>query len=170
MERTGICAIGGRQLRMADWWPVHGLGTGCDEPAWLQDMLKNKFKLGADARRRPVRLGVMHRLEPTGNSMPSSCPTRAPRDCLPGIDLDGTVLSQNEDETRGRVRQNVPFHEMSERRSAHARECARFCWYPSPVTSSCRRITTKPAAYITTCVNAEGRLRPSLFACDAAAL
>jgi len=49
----------------------------------LQDMLKNKVKLGADAAASAGPVG--RRPAPTGSSTPSSSPTRAPRDSSPAL-------------------------------------------------------------------------------------
>ena len=78
----------------------------------LQDMLKNKFKLGADAAAaagpvgRNAQAGTDWKLNAEFLSYSRS------KGLFAGIDLDGTVLSQNDDATRVMYSANVPFSEV----------------------------------------------------------
>jgi lipid-binding SYLF domain-containing protein len=75
----------------------------------LQDMLKNKFKLGADAAAaagpvgRNAQAGTDWKLNAEFLSYSRS------KGLFAGINLDGTVLSQNEDDTRTMYGANVPY-------------------------------------------------------------
>jgi SH3 domain-containing YSC84-like protein 1 len=78
----------------------------------LQQMLKNKFKMGADAA---ASAGPVGRNAQAGTDWKMNAEflsySRA-KGLFAGIDLDGTVLSQNEDATRGMYGANVPFDEV----------------------------------------------------------
>src|ERR1700722_5398175 len=75
----------------------------------LQDMLKNKFKIGADAAAsagpvgRNAQAGTDWKLNAEFLSYSRS------KGLFAGIDLDGTVLSQNQDATRTLYGDNVQF-------------------------------------------------------------
>src|ERR1700733_328217 len=75
----------------------------------LQDMLKNKFKLGADAAAaagpvgRNAQAGTDWKLNAEFLSYSRS------KGLFAGINLDGTVLSQNTDDTRSEYGADVPF-------------------------------------------------------------
>ena len=75
----------------------------------LQDMLKNKVKLGADAAAaagpvgRNAQAGTDWKLNAEFLSYSRS------KGLFAGIDLDGTVLSQNEDGTRALYGADIPF-------------------------------------------------------------
>src|SRR5882757_710912 len=75
----------------------------------LQDMLKNKFKLGADAAAsagpvgRNAQAGTDWKLNAEFLSYSRS------KGLFAGIDLDGTVLSQNQEDTRTLYGADVPF-------------------------------------------------------------
>jgi lipid-binding SYLF domain-containing protein len=75
----------------------------------LQDMLKNKFKLGADAAAaagpvgRNAQAGTDWKLNAEFLSYSRS------KGLFAGINLDGTVLSQNQDDTRALYGADVPF-------------------------------------------------------------
>ena len=75
----------------------------------LQDMLKNKFKLGADAAAaagpvgRNAQAGTDWKLNAEFLSYSRS------KGLFAGINLDGTVLSQNEDATREIYGANIPY-------------------------------------------------------------
>jgi SH3 domain-containing YSC84-like protein 1 len=75
----------------------------------LQDMLKNKFKLGADAAAaagpvgRNAQAGTDWKLNAQFLSYSRS------KGLFAGINLDGTVLSQNQDDTRALYGADVPF-------------------------------------------------------------
>jgi lipid-binding SYLF domain-containing protein len=75
----------------------------------LQDMLKNKFKLGADAA---ASAGPVGRNAQAGTDWKMNAEFLSysrSKGLFAGIDLDGTVLSQNEDATRAMYGANVPF-------------------------------------------------------------
>jgi len=75
----------------------------------LQDMLKNKFKLGADAAAsagpvgRNAQAGTDWKLNAEFLSYSRS------KGLFAGINLDGTVLSQNQDDTRALYGADIPF-------------------------------------------------------------
>src|ERR1700728_593522 len=75
----------------------------------LQDMLKNKFKLGADAAAsagpvgRNAQAGTDWKLNAEFLSYSRS------KGLFAGINLDGTVLSQNQDDTRALYGTDLPF-------------------------------------------------------------
>src|SRR6201991_5132318 len=75
----------------------------------LQDMLKNKFKLGADAAAaagpvgRNAQAGTDWKLNAEFLSYSRS------KGLFAGINLDGTVLSQNQDDTRALYGTDIPF-------------------------------------------------------------
>jgi lipid-binding SYLF domain-containing protein len=75
----------------------------------LQDMLKNKFKLGADAAAsagpvgRNAQAGTDWKLNAEFLSYSRS------KGLFAGIDLDGTVLSQNQDDTHALYGADIPF-------------------------------------------------------------
>jgi lipid-binding SYLF domain-containing protein len=75
----------------------------------LQDMLKNKVKLGADAA---AAAGPVGRNAQAGTDWKLSAEflsySRA-KGLFAGIDLDGTVLSQNQDDTRALYGADIPF-------------------------------------------------------------
>ena len=75
----------------------------------LQDMLKNKFKLGADAA---AAAGPVGRNAQAGTDWKLNAEflsySRA-KGLFAGLDLDGTVLSQNSDDTRAFYGADVPF-------------------------------------------------------------
>ena len=75
----------------------------------LQDMLKNKFKIGGDAAAsagpvgRNAQAGTDWKLNAEFLSYSRS------KGLFAGIDLDGTVLSQNQDDTRTFYGADIPF-------------------------------------------------------------
>ena len=75
----------------------------------LQDMLKNKFKLGADAA---ASAGPVGRNAAAGTDWKMSAEfltySRS-KGLFAGINLDGTVVSQNQDDTRALYGADVPF-------------------------------------------------------------
>jgi SH3 domain-containing YSC84-like protein 1 len=78
----------------------------------LQDMLKNKFKLGADAA---ASAGPVGRNAQAGTDWKMNAEFLSysrSKGLFAGIDLDGTVLSQNQDDTRTMYGANVPFDEV----------------------------------------------------------
>ena len=78
----------------------------------LQDMLKNKFKIGADAAAsagpvgRNAQAGTDWKLNAEFLSYSRS------KGLFAGINLDGTVLSQNTDDTRAFYGADVPFEQV----------------------------------------------------------
>jgi lipid-binding SYLF domain-containing protein len=78
----------------------------------LQDMLKNKFKLGADAA---ASAGPVGRNAQAGTDWKMNAEFLSysrSKGLFAGIDLDGAVLSQNQDATRGVYGANVPYDEV----------------------------------------------------------
>src|ERR1700753_1647690 len=75
----------------------------------LQDMLKNKFKLGADAA---AAAGPVGRNAQAGTDWKLNAQflsySRA-KGLFAGINLDGTVLSQNQDDTKALYGADLPF-------------------------------------------------------------
>jgi SH3 domain-containing YSC84-like protein 1 len=75
----------------------------------LQDMLRNKFKLGGDAA---VAAGPVGRNAQAGTDWKLNAEflsySRA-KGLFAGINLDGTVLSQNQEDTRTMYGSNLPF-------------------------------------------------------------
>jgi SH3 domain-containing YSC84-like protein 1 len=75
----------------------------------LQDMLKNKFKLGADAA---ASAGPVGRNAAAGTDWKLNAEfltySRS-KGLFAGINLDGTVVSQNQDDTRALYGADVPF-------------------------------------------------------------
>ena len=75
----------------------------------LQDMLKNKFKLGADAA---ASAGPVGRNAQAGTDWKMNAELLTysrSKGLFAGIDLDGSVLSQNEDDTRVMYGAAIPF-------------------------------------------------------------
>jgi len=78
----------------------------------LQDMLKNKFKLGADAAAaagpvgRNAQAGTDWKLNAQFLSYSRS------KGLFAGINLDGTVLSQNQADTRALYGSDIPFDQI----------------------------------------------------------
>ena len=75
----------------------------------LQDMLKNKFKLGADAA---ASAGPVGRNAAAGTDWKLNAQfltySRS-KGLFAGINLDGTVVSQNQDDTRALYGADLPF-------------------------------------------------------------
>jgi lipid-binding SYLF domain-containing protein len=78
----------------------------------LQDMLKNKFKLGADAAAAAGPVGRNAQAGTDWKLNAEFLTYSRSKGLFAGIDLDGTVLSQNEDDTRTEYGSNVPFGEV----------------------------------------------------------
>lgn len=75
----------------------------------LQDMLKNKFKIGADAA---ASAGPVGRNAQAGTDWKMNAELLTysrSKGLFAGIDLDGTVLSQNQDDTRVMYGNAIPF-------------------------------------------------------------
>ncbi|MCU1226812.1 MAG: hypothetical protein JWQ42_4905 [Edaphobacter sp.] len=75
----------------------------------LQDMLKNKFKLGADAAASAGPVGRNAQAGTDWKLNAEFLTYSRSKGLFAGIDLDGTVLSQNEDDTRTMYGDAIPF-------------------------------------------------------------
>ncbi len=75
----------------------------------LQDMLKNKFKLGADAAASAGPVGRNAQAGTDWKMNAEFLTYSRSKGLFAGIDLDGSVLSQNEDDTRSMYGANVPY-------------------------------------------------------------
>ncbi len=99
----------------------------------LQDMLKNKFKIGADAA---ASAGPVGRNAQAGTDWKLNAELLTysrSKGLFAGIDLDGTVLSQNEDDTRAFYGNAIPFetilkgnHETPEEARPFVRTVAKY--------------------------------------------
>jgi SH3 domain-containing YSC84-like protein 1 len=75
----------------------------------LQQMLKNKFKLGADAAASAGPVGRNAQAGTDWKLNAEFLTYSRSKGLFAGLDLDGTVLSQNEDDTRAEYGSNIPF-------------------------------------------------------------
>jgi len=75
----------------------------------LQDMLKNKFKLGGDAAASAGPVGRNAQAGTDWKLNAEFLTWSRSRGLFAGIDLDGTVLSQNADDTRTFYGADIPF-------------------------------------------------------------
>jgi SH3 domain-containing YSC84-like protein 1 len=75
----------------------------------LEDMLKNKFKLGADAAASAGPVGRNAQAGTDWKLNAEFLTYSRSKGLFAGIDLDGTVLSQNGDDTRAEYGADVPF-------------------------------------------------------------
>jgi lipid-binding SYLF domain-containing protein len=75
----------------------------------LQDMLKNKFKLGADAAASAGPVGRNAQAGTDWKLNAEFLTYSRSKGLFAGLDLDGTVLSQNTDDTRTFYGSNIPF-------------------------------------------------------------
>ena len=78
----------------------------------LQDMLKNKFKIGADAAASAGPVGRNAQAGTDWKMNAEFLTYSRSKGLFAGINLDGTVLSQNEDATRAMYGENVPYVEV----------------------------------------------------------
>ena len=78
----------------------------------LQDMLKNKFKLGGDAAASAGPVGRNAQAGTDWKLNAEFLTYSRSKGLFAGIDLDGTVLSQNQDDTRTEYGADVPFQEV----------------------------------------------------------
>jgi lipid-binding SYLF domain-containing protein len=78
----------------------------------LQDMLKNKFKIGADAAASAGPVGRNAQAGTDWKLNAEFLTYSRSKGLFAGINLDGTVLSQNEDDTRTIYGANVPYAEV----------------------------------------------------------
>jgi lipid-binding SYLF domain-containing protein len=75
----------------------------------LQDMLKSKFKLGADAAASAGPVGRNTQASTDASMRAEFLTYSRSQGLFAGLDLDGTVLSQNADDTRTEFGADVPF-------------------------------------------------------------
>ena len=75
----------------------------------LQEMLKNKFKIGGDAAASAGPVGRNAQAGTDWKLNAEFLTYSRSKGLFAGIDLDGTVLSQNEDDTRTVYGSNIPF-------------------------------------------------------------
>jgi lipid-binding SYLF domain-containing protein len=75
----------------------------------LQDMLKSKFKLGADAAASAGPVGRNTQASTDASMRAEFLTYSRSQGLFAGLDLDGTVLSQNADDTRTEYGADVPF-------------------------------------------------------------
>jgi lipid-binding SYLF domain-containing protein len=75
----------------------------------LQDMLKNKFKLGADAAASAGPVGRNAQAGTDWKLNAQFLTYSRSKGLFAGLDLDGTVLSQNGDDTRAFYGSDIPF-------------------------------------------------------------
>jgi SH3 domain-containing YSC84-like protein 1 len=75
----------------------------------LQDMLKNKVKLGADAAASAGPVGRNAQAGTDWKLNAEFLTYSRSKGLFAGIDLDGTVLSQDDDDTRAEYGANLPF-------------------------------------------------------------
>jgi len=75
----------------------------------LQDMLKNKVKLGADAAASAGPVGRNAQAGTDWKLNAEFLTYSRSKGLFAGLDLDGTVLSQNQDDTRAEYGSDIPF-------------------------------------------------------------
>lgn len=75
----------------------------------LQEMLKNKFKLGADAAASAGPVGRNAQAGTDWKLNAEFLTYSRSKGLFAGLDLDGTVLSQNTDDTRAEYGSDMPF-------------------------------------------------------------
>ena len=75
----------------------------------LQDMLKSKFKLGADAAASAGPVGRNAQAGTDWKLNAEFLTYSRSKGLFAGLDLDGTVLSQNSDDTRAEYGSDLPF-------------------------------------------------------------
>jgi lipid-binding SYLF domain-containing protein len=78
----------------------------------LQHMLQNKFKIGGDAAASAGPVGRNAQAGTDWKLNAEFLTYSRSKGLFAGIDLDGTVLSQNEDDTRTEYGSNVPFTDV----------------------------------------------------------
>ena len=78
----------------------------------LQDMLKNKFKLGADAAASAGPVGRNAQAGTDWKLNAEFLTYSRSKGLFAGLDLDGTVLSQNKDDTRVEYGSDIPFDQI----------------------------------------------------------
>jgi lipid-binding SYLF domain-containing protein len=80
----------------------------------LQDMLKNKVKLGADAAASAGPVGRNAQAGTDWKLNAEFLTYSRSKGLFAGLDLDGTVLSQNQDDTRAEYGADIPFETILE--------------------------------------------------------
>jgi lipid-binding SYLF domain-containing protein len=75
----------------------------------LQNMLKNKFKLGADAAASAGPVGRNAQAGTDWKLNAEFLTYSRSKGLFAGINLDGTVVSQNQDDTRALYGADIPF-------------------------------------------------------------
>ena len=75
----------------------------------LQEMLKNKFKLGADAAASAGPVGRNAQAGTDWKLNAEFLTYSRSKGLFAGLDLDGTVLSQNQEDTRAEYGSNIPY-------------------------------------------------------------
>jgi lipid-binding SYLF domain-containing protein len=78
----------------------------------LQDMLKNKVKLGADAAASAGPVGRNAQAGTDWKLNAEFLTYSRSKGLFAGLDLDGTVLSQNQDDTRAEYGADLPFQSV----------------------------------------------------------
>jgi SH3 domain-containing YSC84-like protein 1 len=78
----------------------------------LQDMLKNKVKLGADAAASAGPVGRNAQAGTDWKLNAEFLTYSRSKGLFAGLDLDGTVLSQNQDDTRTEYGSDIPFESV----------------------------------------------------------
>ena len=78
----------------------------------LQDMLKNKFKIGGDAAASAGPVGRNAQAGTDWKLNAEFLTYSRSKGLFAGIDLDGTVLSQNQDDTRAFYGADIPFESV----------------------------------------------------------
>ena len=78
----------------------------------LQDMLKNKFKIGGDAAASAGPVGRNAQAGTDWKMNAEFLTYSRSKGLFAGIDLDGTVLSQNQDDTRTMYGTAIPFEQI----------------------------------------------------------
>ena len=92
----------------------------------LQQMLKNKFKIGADAAASAGPVGRNAQAGTDWKMNAEFLTYSRSKGLFAGIDLDGTVLSQNEDDTRALYGAAVPFETILKGNEATPQEAQPF--------------------------------------------
>jgi lipid-binding SYLF domain-containing protein len=97
-------------------WQIGGQSTDLVLVAMNQDglqhMLSNKFKLGADAAASAGPVGRNAQAGTDWKLNAEFLTYSRSKGLFAGLDLDGTVLSQNEDDTRSEYGANIPFRDV----------------------------------------------------------
>jgi lipid-binding SYLF domain-containing protein len=92
----------------------------------LQDMLKNKFKIGGDAAASAGPVGRNAQAGTDWKLNAEFLTYSRSKGLFAGIDLDGTVLSQNSDDTRVFYGADVPFEQVLKGNQATPQEARPF--------------------------------------------